>query len=154
LGEPSSARRVSSEQSSPSANRQSSCGGSSAATRRRMKAAKLSAATRHRGTEGSNPFPSSRESRANLYWSAAAGGRRLGCGPQRSPCDLSDGDSPRHQGPMSTHAWIEERSIRRQDCRGHDELRNSLRCRSPMRRLWGHLPDRICGAPRGVKHNC
>ena len=44
LGEPSSARRVSSGQSSASANRQSSCGGSNAATHRRMKAAKLSAA--------------------------------------------------------------------------------------------------------------
>jgi hypothetical protein len=32
------------------------------ATHRRMKAAKLSAAARHRGTEGSNPFPSSGES--------------------------------------------------------------------------------------------
>src|SRR6516164_5121471 len=45
----------------PVRNRQSSCGGSSA-THRRMKAAKLSAAARHRGTEGSNPFPSSGES--------------------------------------------------------------------------------------------
>ena len=38
-------------------------------TYRRMKAAKLSAAARHRGTEGSNPFPSSRES-ANFQFLA------------------------------------------------------------------------------------
>src|SRR6516225_2908514 len=73
LGEPSSARRVSSEQSSASANRQSSCGGSNAATHRRMKAAKLSAAARHRGTEGSNPLPSSVESTNRRFLGGGAG---------------------------------------------------------------------------------
>ena len=57
---------VSSEQSSASANQQSCCDGSRSTTHRRMKTPTLMAVARHRGTEFSNPFPSSGES-ANFH---------------------------------------------------------------------------------------
>jgi hypothetical protein len=46
-----------------------------------MKAPTLSAVARHRGTDTSNPFPSSGESRANLSWHCSMSGTpRLGAG--------------------------------------------------------------------------